>query len=226
MRDIRTIFRTVIDVDSYARAVRTAAPPLSREAVGVMWAQYAIETGRGAYCWNWNIGNLKVTRSQADAGVPFFMLPNTWEILGGKRVVFQPPHEQTWFRHFDSLADAMGHHVGFLRRKYGAAWAHIVGGDPTRATEALKAGGYFTGSLEVYASSMRHLHAEFMRTADWPYPVEPNEVTVASTAHGSSVVDWALEAREADRRAKLDAELCEVGIGEFCGASRFDDDNA
>ena len=221
MRDIRTIFRTVIDVDSYARAVRTAAPTLSREAVGVMWAQYAIETGRGAYCWNWNIGNLKVTRSQADAGVPLFMLPGTWEIERGRRVVYEPPHEQTWFRWFASLSEAMSHHLVFLAKRYAPAWDAVRAGEPTEFAAKLKSRGYYTGDEGVYAASLRHLLREFLGAVLWG--VDPNEVTIASTAHGTSIVDWALARREEDRIARLDEELCGEGLVAFCGASRYEE---
>lgn len=220
--NIRPIVRTRFSTDDYAAALRAADPTLSREAAGVLWAQYALETGRGDSCFGFNLGNVKVTRLQAEAGVPFFMLPNTWEIEHGRRVVYQPPHEQTWFRAFDSLADAMTHHLGFLARRYGTAWQYARSGDPTAFALALKRGGYYTGSEVVYAGSLRHLQAEFLREAEWPEPeaVDPNEVTITGPAHGTSVVDWALEQREADRKAKLDADLCALGMVDFLGMSR------
>lgn len=222
MRHVPLVW-TRITTDDLCRSIREADASITRSAAGVIWVQWALETGRGRACANFNLGNTKVTRSQAEAGVPFFMLPNTWEIEHGRRVVYQPPHEQTWFRAFDSLADAMTHHLGFLARRYGTAWQYAREGDPTAFALALKKGGYYTGSEVVYAGSLRHLQAEFLRTADWPEAVDPNEVTIAGPAHGTSVVDWALEQREADRRAKLDAELCALGIVEFCGASRYDE---
>ena len=124
---------------------------------------------------------------------------------------------------FDSLAEAMAHHLAFLARRYGEAWAHARSGDPTAFALALKNRGYYTGSESIYAASLRHLQAEFLRTADWPEAVDPNEVTITGPAHGTSVVDWALEQREADRRAKPDAELCGLGLVEFCGVSRYEE---
>jgi hypothetical protein len=77
----------------------------------------------------------------------------------------------------------------------------------------------------VYAGSLRHLQAEFLREAEWPEPeaVDPNEVTITGPAHGTSVVDWALEQREADRKAKLDADLCALGMVDFLGMSRCEE---
>lgn len=226
--NVRPVVRTTFTLDEYARAVLEADPSLSRSAVAVLWAQYALETGRGSACWGHNIGNVKVTRRQVEAGVPFFMLPGTWEIIGGKRVVFEPPHEQTWFRWFASLSEAMEHHLVFLRKKYAPAWDAILAGDPTATAAALKRGRYYTGPEHVYAGSMRDFVREFFRKVTWPEPeaVEPNEVTITGPAHGTSVVDWALEQRKEERRAKLDAELCALGIVEFCGASRYDDEAA
>lgn len=219
--NVHPVERTTFSISDYARAARLADPTLTREAVGVLWAQYALETGRGSSCWCNNIGNVKVTRAQADAGVPFFMLPNTWEIIGGKRVVFQPPHEQTWFRRFATLSEAMAHHLVFLARRYAPAWDALRAGEPTEFAEKLKAFGYFTGDVGVYAASLRHLLREFLATVRWG--VDPNEVTIASTAHGTSIVDWALARREEDRIARLDEELCGEGLVAFCGASRYEE---
>ena len=225
MRDTRPVTRTSFSREDYAAALRFAAPALSRSAAGVLWAQYALETGRGAACWNSNIGNVKVTRGQADAGVPFFMLPGTTEYIGGKVHTFQPPHEQTWFRHFDSLADGMKHHVAFLQNKrYAPAWPFVVAGDPTPFALELGRLGYYTGPTQVYAGSMRHLHAEWMREVEWPeIGVDPNEVSIGGTDHGTHVVDWVLEQRETDRRAKLDAEHFAIGETMFVGMGRVDE---
>lgn len=219
--NVHPVERTAFSLTDYARAARIADPTLTREAVGVLWAQYALETGRGSSCWCNNIGNLKVTRAQAEAGTPFFMLPGTWEIERGRRVVYEPPHEQTWFRWFASLAEAMAHHLVFLARRYAPAWDALRAGEPTEFAEKLKAFGYFTGDVGVYAASLRHLLREFLATVRWG--VDPNEVTIASTAHGTSIVDWALARREEDRIARLDEELCGEGLVAFCGASRYEE---
>lgn len=200
--NLHPIRRTSFSVQDYARAVREAAPELSKAAAGVLWAQYALETGRGSACWNCNIGNVKATPAQVAAGVPYFMLPNTWEIIGGKKVIFQPPDPQTFFRHFDTLAEAMAHHVAFLRgRRFRAAWPAVLAGDPVAFAHELKRLGYYTGSADAYARSMRALHAEWMKAIDYH---ESDAGTVAPEAapdtpispiHGTHVVDWAIAQR-------------------------------
>lgn len=206
---VHPVRRTSFSLDDFAAAIRAACPELSRLAAGIIWAQYALETGRGSACWNNNIGNVKVTQGQAAAGVPLYMLPNTWEIIHGKREVFQPDDPQTWFRWFPDLESGMVHHVGFLRdRRYKPAWPAVLAGDPTAFTVELKRLGYFTAPLQAYAGGMRHLHAEWMREADWEvFPVDPNENTIGGVAHGTHIVDWNNAQREADRRAKLDEEF-------------------
>lgn len=219
--NVHPVERTAFSLTDYARAARIADPTLTREAVGVLWAQYALETGRGSSCWCNNIGNLKVTRAQAEAGVPLFMLPGTWEIERGRRVVYEPPHEQTWFRWFASLSEAMSHHLVFLARRYAPAWDAVRAGEATEFAAKLKSRGYYTGDEGIYAASLRHLQREFLGAVLWG--VDPNEVTIASTAHGTSIVDWALARREEDRIARLDEELCGEGLVAFCGASRYEE---
>jgi hypothetical protein len=164
MRDVDPQ-RTTFTTRDYARAVIRAwrsylgATP-SRESVGCLWAQYALETGRGAFCWCHNIGNVKWT-----PGHDRMMLRGTWEIVSGKRVVFEPPDPQTWFNAYASLDDAMAEHLRLLREKrYASSWGAIERGDPTAFATQLKARGYFTAPLEDYARGLRSMLAEFVRS--------------------------------------------------------------
>ncbi|MER3499844.1 MAG: hypothetical protein C4308_15130, partial [Chitinophagaceae bacterium] len=78
MPQVPTI-RTVASTKDYARAAILAWRFLHggqmprKEQIGVLYAQWIAETG-GRYTWNWNIGNVKVTQAQVDAGVPWFDL--------------------------------------------------------------------------------------------------------------------------------------------------------
>lgn len=153
------IQRTPIAMTDFARALlkawrmETGDLP-TKQAAGVLWAQYMIETG-GAACWSWNIGNVKVTQGQVDAGVDWFDLPGTWEILGGKRVVLQPGDPGRRFRAYASLDDAMTEHLRFLRNKrYKPAWPAVEAGDVMAFARMLKAAGYFTASADDYGGGM------------------------------------------------------------------------
>jgi hypothetical protein len=213
---LKELKRTPITRDDFARAIRDADVTISKAAAGVIWGQWCLETGSGKACWNFNIANLKVTGRQVAEGVDYVMLPNTWEIIGGKKVVFQPPHHQTWFRSFESLDEAMVHHLLFLQMRYGSAWECVEAGKPREFAYALKSRGYFTGDVEAYAKGVEWFHRQWMAGVTWdegevPEPSEP----MGGIIHGTHVVDWALEQREAEFEARLD-EL--VG-----GFGRYDD---
>jgi len=51
--------RTTPTKFDFAIEVLKLWPELSKESVGVLWAHFAVETGEGIYCWNWNLGNYK-----------------------------------------------------------------------------------------------------------------------------------------------------------------------
>lgn len=159
---LRELVRTTFTTRDYAAALIAAWPEVTKEQAGVLWAQYALETGRGGSCWNYNIGNVK--HFEGD-GYDYVMLPNTPEIINGVRVIFQPPHPQTWFRAYDSLADAMEEHLEFLKKRYASAWHAVIEGNPAEFAQLIKARGYFTGSLDDYARALVSLHAEWMRSS-------------------------------------------------------------
>ena len=213
--NLRVLTQTPISRETFAKAIRVADPTLSKASAGILYGQYALECGQGAACWNWNIGNVKVKRSQAEAGMAFVMLPHTWEIENGVRRVYEPPHEQTWFRAYDTLAEAMVGHLAFLRRRYASGWSFVLAGDARGFVAAIKRGGYFTGDEVAYANSVAWFQRTWMASVLWeegevPEPVEP----MGGIIHGTHVVDWALDQREADM---LDA-LADVG-----SFGRYDD---
>lgn len=68
--------RTTPTTLDFARAMRAVAPDLSKEGAGVLWAQFAGETGDGRYCWNHNLGNVKHVRGD---GCDYVSLAGVWE---------------------------------------------------------------------------------------------------------------------------------------------------
>lgn len=151
--------RTPIAMSDFARALlrawRTETGDLpTKQAAGVLWAQHMLETG-GAACWNFNLGNLKVTSAQVIAGVDWFDLPGTWEIINGKRVVLPEGDPGRRFRAYASLDEAMGEHLSLLRNKrYKPAWPAVLAGDVMGFARMLKAAGYFTANAEDYGGGM------------------------------------------------------------------------
>lgn len=207
--------RTVIDAPTYARAVLAAAaalgwPQPSKAAVGVLYAQFMVETG-GRSCWLWNIGNVKVTQGQIDAGVPWFDLPGTWEIVRGKKEILPEGHPGRRFRAYGSLSEAMPAHLRLLReRKYASAWRFVEAGDPVGMAHALKAGpdriegtrdDYFTGNVEQYAAGMLAHFRAFMR---W-------DVYEAVTREAP--LDWPVVELDGVRWAVAPIYIWPIGIG-------------
>jgi hypothetical protein len=164
------IKRTVCTPRQYAQAFIKAwhglgyHEPPTKAQCGVLYAQWMVETG-GAACWNWNIGNVKISQSQADAGLPWIDLPGTWEIIAGKRVTLPEGHPGRRFRAFGSLDQAMTEHLAFLRSKrYAPSWPAVEAGDPDAFAWALKNQGYYTAPVESYSRLMREMHAKWMKS--------------------------------------------------------------
>lgn len=168
-----TIKRTPVPMNEYALAVlrgwRSAfdgSTPM-KASVGVLWAQYMIETG-GAACWNYNIGNVKVSAGQVEAGVDWIDMPGTWEVVDGKRVVLPEGHVGRRFRAFESLDEAMTEHLAFLRnRRYRHAWPGVELGDFDMFARRLKAAGYYTAPADDYAKGMAGHYRRWMASQLW-----------------------------------------------------------
>lgn len=154
------VIRTPISMRDFARAMiltlRVSGVTPTKEACGVLWAQYALETGAGGFCWNHNLFNHKCTQAMAEAGTPYMMLANTWEMENGKRVTYQPPHPATWFRAYAHFEAAMSHHVSAIKNgRYASSWPAVVAGDVAEYAKQLRSKGYYTASLDSYAALLK-----------------------------------------------------------------------
>lgn len=164
--------RTKPTVAEFCAALRQCAPELSRNAAGVIWSQFATETGRGDFCWNWNIGNVKYSGKGN-----FTALKGVWEIIGGKRVVLPQSDPGSWFCAYESIDEGMAEHIAFLKNKrYAAVWPKVESRDLVAFAKILKARGYYTAPVADYAHNMVALHTEFMRLAPAWEPLEVDGV--------------------------------------------------
>jgi len=125
--------------------------PPSKDQIGVLWAQYGIETGAGPWCWNFNIGNVKHVKGD---GHNYVMLHKVWEVVKGQRVVFEPPHPATWFRAYESMNEGMAEHLLFLKEKYAPAWEGVLEGDCHKFALLARQYGYYTAPLQNYTNGM------------------------------------------------------------------------
>jgi hypothetical protein len=167
------LVRTVVPAKLYAgammRAWRADYHQLpTQPQVGVLWAQYMVETG-GSACWCWNIGNVKHVNGD---GYDWFDLPGTWEIVNGKRVVLPEGHPGRRFRAFPSLDVAMVDHLAFLKRRFSSCWPKVIAGDSPGFVHALKAGrdgvegtgdDYFTAPVKAYVDLHGHYFKQWTR---------------------------------------------------------------
>jgi flagellum-specific peptidoglycan hydrolase FlgJ len=171
------VVRTPISMGDFARALlrtlRANGITPSKEACGVFWAQYALETGAGGFCWNNNLFNHKVTVAMANAGIPYMMLANTWEIENGKKVTYQPPHPATWFRAYASFEAAMSHHISAVKSgRYKSSWPAVLAGDVVQYATELRKFGYYTASLESYVALLKTKMADWMKTTAYEKALE------------------------------------------------------
>lgn len=163
------VIKTPIGMRDFAlallRTLKTTGVVPTKRAAGVFWAQYALETGAGGYCWNHNLFNHKVTQAQAAAGVQYMMLANTWEIENGKKVTYQPPHPATWFRAYASFEAALSDHIQSIKNgRYASSWEPMLAGDVHEYAAQLRAHGYFTAPLDSYQRLLAVKMTEWMRT--------------------------------------------------------------
>jgi len=177
----------------------------SREAILILLAQSAHETGRWKSCHCWNLGNAK---GKAGDGRDYTQF-RVWELVNGKKVWFDPPHPATRFRAFRSLEQGVIDYFGVLRGRYASAWPAIEAGDARAFVHALKVKGYFTDTEENYARAVvsfvnlyrAQLHFEVRPQDDIAF----DDDTRANIA-GQIAVSLRDMAREADDEARRDTE--------------------
>lgn len=160
-----------------------------KESVGVVWSQNAIETGSTTSMWNNNIGNVKYAPSKNqddDNNIKYMMLSNVWEIINGKKVIFQPPHPATWFRSFDTLEEGVGFHLDFLKNhRYKNSWSAIETGDPAQFAHLLKVAGYYTAPEADYIKGMNFHFNKFMK--DTTFETVAQTIQLQQSSIGSVV---------------------------------------
>lgn len=131
----------------------------SLDALAVLWAQSALETGRWQFIWNYNFGNVK---RHDDHDWCMFKCS---EIINGKNTWFEPPHPQTHFNAYTSSVDGAKEYIEFVskRPRYQEAWARLMDGSPIKYCAALKKAGYFTADLIKYTNGVVKLTDEFKK---------------------------------------------------------------
>lgn len=191
---LKPVLRTSITMADFVRgfvrsAIASGQPLPSEAAVAVAYAQYAIETGAGPNCFNYNVGNVKHVKGD---GFDYHMLNGVWEgttpdraaqlIASGRviadpspnhakavgegrvSVLYVPPDPATWFRAFSSLDEGMGAHLAILMKRFSRSWTVLLSGDYVLFAKTLHAQGYFTANPDAYARGMRPSYEALIAT--------------------------------------------------------------
>lgn len=137
----------------------------TKQQVGVIWAQNALETGQSTSMWCNNIGNVKyVSNANDPSTTQYCMLANVWEVVNGQKVMFQPPSPATWFRAFPTLADGVTFQLGFLKNtRYRNAWTAVQSGNPAAFAHLLKLAGYYTAPESDYVAAINTYFNRYMK---------------------------------------------------------------
>jgi hypothetical protein len=213
----RPTVRTVLSDAEFIAVLMRAWPEATKRSAALILAQHRCETG-AKDCYGYNFANVRPLRAE-----PYHCLRGVWEgvtaaeaaklVASGRAkydtnvghqkavapktaVVFNEGELESRFRAYDTAEEGMSALLTKLRGRFAKSWPFVVAGDVPGFASALKSQGYFTASAAAYTALMNVFFIPAMKSPDPLIPVDPNENTIASVAHGSHVVDWALAMRD------------------------------
>jgi len=192
---VRTQYTPQEMVDAFVEAwygIFNAVP--KKEQIGVIFGQWALETGMSASMYNNNIGNVKAPKNPSEE-VEYCVLQNVWEIINGKKVILSPEDPGSWFRSFQTLLDGVKFHFNFLKNnRYKIAWAAVEAGNPADFSKKLRQQGYYTAPEEQYTKALMSYFNKFVSSSYFdvaakklddkinPKPVSLKKVLVGAVA--------------------------------------------
>lgn len=180
-RDAET---TPVHEPEFYSVLGAVCPTLSHEARCILMAHWALETGRGRKCMNYNIGNFKALPGRD------WCYFTTWERIQGTKahemleasttdapcefvsqlpslaviIKFKPKHPAAKFCAYLTFEKGLKDYIRHLQARFPDVWTAMAQGDPVAFTDALWADRYFTGDLGVYTQSIRSLWHEYTAT--------------------------------------------------------------
>lgn len=193
MSQLVPTIRTTPSMRDFASALLETWRDASKAAAGVLYSQFAGETGRGKHCYGWSLGNVKWTPG---CGYDYHALSGVWEgvspataerlIASGQwradpsadhakavgpgkvSIIALPSNPASWFRAYPSLDVGMRVFIDGKRKpgyRYSSAWAYALAGDCDGYARELGAKGYYTASPDAYSRSMLVHHREWMASS-------------------------------------------------------------
>lgn len=176
---------TPMNRQTFSESLLKVLPGATKEQAGILWAQFAGETGSGSKCFGWNLGNVK---HHNGSSVNYQTLNNVWEgvtpaqaeslkatgqwvadpsadhakVVGpGKVSVLVAPgkegeNQACWFNVYPSADVGMASFINSKKSgRYASSWQAIENGDPAAYAHELKKNGYYTASETAYANSLK-----------------------------------------------------------------------
>lgn len=140
----------------------------SRASKLVLVAHWALETGFGHACWNWNLGNVKHVAGDGRDYCQF----RCNEVIHGQIVWFDPPDPATSFRAFATLEAGVVDYLALLRGQFGFAWPAVEAGDVADFCHRLKLRQYYTADEGQYTSGVLRCFHQL----DLTIPADPDPV--------------------------------------------------
>lgn len=136
----------------------TGSPP-SPATLGLLWAQWALETARGQAMYGNNFGGVKARGTAPGANFA------THEGFGAakRRIVDR-------FRTYATPEEGARDYVGLLARRFPDAFEAAQRGDIQGFASALARRGYFTANPETYRKGLERLAAEHASGVVQPGP--------------------------------------------------------
>ena len=149
------------------------------EQLGMLFAQWALETATGKAMFNFNVGNIKATDLAAQSY--FSQFTGTQGVVRPDGV---PGEGVNHFRAYDSLAEGLKSWISLLKNtRYAAGWSGLKGNDVKAFAEGIAHGGYVPPpSQPAYIRGILARYNDFMRNVD------PTKlVAVASNGYVSAI---------------------------------------
>jgi hypothetical protein len=188
-----------------------------RATLCVLIAHWALETGWGDKCFNFNIGNFKagpetegfytsfrcselLKHSDGKEHEHWFLPEGECEPNYGppralsQRFSVPPGHPQTRFQAFESAAKGFQAYLAKLKAKWPSAWQAALAGSPDVFAHRLKLGNYYTADEGQYRQTMVSVFNGLMRNPVTdrraPAPLVEGRPTLGLGARGATVKEW------------------------------------
>lgn len=117
----------------------------TRAQLLTLLSQWALETGNGQACNNWNMAGIKHVAGDGHDWASY----QTTEVLGGQVV-----HLAQDFRSYPSLEAGAADYLVFLHSRFGFAWPAVEAADVRDFAHRLKLRGYYTAPEDQYAAGL------------------------------------------------------------------------